>query len=103
MWIGTVDSASLLCWGCSICNFFTVLGCRQIDLCYLANSIGANHANQHKNGDEEDLLKIPRRVGRVDLKYDFFERSSYPHSCIGLHGLYQRVVLHLICYRKKLA
>lgn len=72
MWIGTVDSASLLCWGCSICNFFTVLGCRQIDLCYLANSIGANHANQHKNGDEEDLLKIPRRVGRVDLKYDFF-------------------------------
>lgn len=57
MWIGSVDSASLLCWGCSICNFFTVLGCRQIDLCYLANSIGANHANQHKNGGEEDLFK----------------------------------------------
>lgn len=37
--------------------FFTVLGCRQIDLCYLANSVGANHANQHKNGGEEDLFK----------------------------------------------
>jgi hypothetical protein len=61
-------------------NFFAAFPNKK-NLC--ANQpIGANHANQHKNGGERTFLKCPWGGGRVDLKYIIFKKVlPPPHWC----------------------